>query len=1002
MINKTELMLTYKPLDDSGHVLYHPPSYKGTIMFSYKEKAFFGKKKACIKVENGDWSDKFSLDVVGSSGCIDCTYRGKVYHVGVHINLTSNSLTKMVLFTPYYVIINNCSFDLEFTEMDKDHLDNTDMKPVLVTSKGCTSYWPPTQGNGKDKKVDPDKKMRVRVVDSPEMSPAFPYSVEFNDLLKLKNKYGAINVEVHVTESSSYVTFNEYRSGMAPLLIINHTSEDIDFHERSGMAPLLIINHTSEDIDFHERYNEEERIVLEAGHKVFWAWSLAPGMEDVEMDRNSLVWAKRKVLADVRRDGMGEFFLDDDLHKMCYWTCFLDGIQRILLLTEDDAVFTDVRASGNYELFDQEISLSMHRIGVSLLDNEKGNELLYMSITSSGIIWESQKSERKRYKQMSIEDSNDLESAFIMYNNQLTLQGYGSVSPEVKVSPKLLQVNFETFELLAPQRRRLRRVYNSGLWLQMRSSSVSTQLHLKLNRLQVDNQMQDAIYPVVMAPVPLPKTIAANHVLKPFIEVSIVQRLNVNSQVRQYKYYKVLIQEFHVKVELSIVNAMMEFFAAQQTSKEAMLAAFEQDIKKVETPLLDHVALHTVAEVKNFYDNLHFSPLKIHVSFTAQGSDTSDLPEFLSILMQSIGVTLTDIHDVVFKLSYFERESVFLNQSMLISEATSHYTGQFLKQAYVLVLGLDVLGNPYGLVTGLATGVEDLFYEPFQGAIQGPGEFAEGLMIGARSFIGHTVGGAAGAASRITGAMGKGIAALTFDKEYQRRRRLQTARQATLHEDLAASGKGLVLGFVQGVSGVVTKPIEGAKDDGVEGFVKGVGKGMIGLFTRPTAGVIDFASGSFNAVRRVADTTEETKRSRAPRLMSPDGITRPYSALEAEGNAILHELDKGKYIHTDVYQHHIRIISKDILLITNRRLLYLTPNDLFGGVQIEWEHPWTELAAVPKSTPEGILIKIKTKKKTGIGGLFGSSGTDKLLLIRNEEDKEIVLRKMKECVDIQT
>ncbi|XP_017298580.1 vacuolar protein sorting-associated protein 13-like [Diaphorina citri] len=64
------------------------------------------------------------------------------------------------------------------------------------------------------------------------MSPAFPYSVEFNDLLKLKNKYGAINVEVHVTESSSYVTFNEYRSGMAPLLIINHTSEDIDFHER--------------------------------------------------------------------------------------------------------------------------------------------------------------------------------------------------------------------------------------------------------------------------------------------------------------------------------------------------------------------------------------------------------------------------------------------------------------------------------------------------------------------------------------------------------------------------------------------------------------------------------------------------------------------------------------------------------------------------------------------------------------------------------------------------
>uniref|UniRef100_A0A8D8LZY6 Vacuolar protein sorting-associated protein 13C n=2 Tax=Cacopsylla melanoneura TaxID=428564 RepID=A0A8D8LZY6_9HEMI len=975
MINKTDLMLSYKPLDDSNHVLYHPPSYKGTIMFSYREKAFFGKKKACIKVENGDWSDKFSLDVVGSSGCIDCTYRGKVYHVGVHINLTSNSLTKMVLFTPYYVIINNCSFDLEFAAEDKDTLDNTDLKSVLVTSNGCTSYWPPTQGPGKDKKVDPDKKMRVRVVGETKSSPPFPYSTEFNDLLKLRNKYGAINVEVHVTESSSYVTFSEYRD---------------------GMSPLLIINHTSEDIDVHERYNEDEREVVKAGHKVYWAWSLGAGLTG-EVDRHNLVWMKRKVMADVRKDGLGKFFLDDDLKRECYWTCFLDGIQRVLLFTEDEDLVMDVRASGNYELFDQEITLSMHRIGVSLVDNYKGFELLYLSITSSGIIWESQKSERKRFKQLNIVDSNDLENAFIMYNNQLALKQ--NVPSTVKVSPEI-EADFESFEMTRPSRRRLRRVYNSGLWVQMRSSSVTSQFHMKLNRLQVDNQMQDAIYPVVMAPVPLPKTIAANHVLKPFIEVSIVQRLNVNSQVRQYKYYKVLIQEFHVKVELSIVNALTEFFASQQTSKEAMLVAFEQDIAKIGTPLLDHVSLHTAAEVKNYYDELHFSPLKIHVSFTAQGSDTSALPEFLSILMQSIGVTLTDIHDVVFKLSYFERNGVFLNQSMLVSEVTSHYTGQFLKQAYVLVLGLDVLGNPYGLVTGLATGVEDLFYEPFQGAIQGPGEFAEGLMIGARSFIGHTVGGAAGAASRITGAMGKGIAALTFDKEYQRRRRLQNTRQATLHEDLAASGKGLVLGFVQGVSGVVTKPIEGAKDDGVGGFVKGFGKGMIGLVTRPTAGIVDFASGSLNAVRRVADNTEETKRSRAPRLMSSDGITKPYAAMEAEGNAILHELDKGKYIHTDVYVHHIRIASKDTLLITSRRLLYLTPNDLFGGLQVDWEHPWTDFAGPPQSKPEGVLIKIKTKKKTGLGGLFGSSGTDKLLLVRNEENRSIVIRKMKECMDI--
>lgn len=33
---------------------------------------------------------------------------------------------------------------------------------------------------------------------------------------------------------------------------------------------------------------------------------------------------------------------------------------------------------------------------------------------------------------------------------------------------------------------------------------------------------------------------------------------------------------------------------------------------------------------------------------------------------------------------------------------------------YVLVLGLDVLGNPFGLLRGLSEGIEDLFYEPYQ------------------------------------------------------------------------------------------------------------------------------------------------------------------------------------------------------------------------------------------------------------------------------------------------
>lgn len=71
-------------------------------------------------------------------------------------------------------------------------------------------------------------------------------------------------------------------------------------------------------------------------------------------------------------------------------------------------------------------------------------------------------------------------------------------------------------------------------------------------------------------------------------------------------------------------------------------------------------------------------------------------------------------HNYVCRLAFFERQYVLLNQRQLMMEAQHHYVSQLIKQLYVLVLGLDVLGNPFGLVSGFKQGVEDLFYEPFQ------------------------------------------------------------------------------------------------------------------------------------------------------------------------------------------------------------------------------------------------------------------------------------------------
>ena len=102
-----------------------------------------------------------------------------------------------------------------------------------------------------------------------------------------------------------------------------------------------------------------------------------------------------------------------------------------------------------------------------------------------------------------------------------------------------------------------------------------------------------------------------------------------------------------------------------------------------------------------------------------------------------------------------------------------------------------------------------VFFPIFLGAVEGPSEFAEGLVIGVRSVFSGVVGGAAGTVSRITGALGKGIASLTFDSEFQRKRRdaIKKRGKQNFGESLARSSKGLAMGIFEGVTGVAMKPI---------------------------------------------------------------------------------------------------------------------------------------------------------------------------------------------------
>lgn len=64
----------------------------------------------------------------------------------------------------------------------------------------------------------------------------------------------------------------------------------------------------------------------------------------------------------------------------------------------------------------------------------------------------------------------------------------------------------------------------------------------------------------------------------------------------------------------------------------------------------------------------------------------------------------------------------------------------------------------------MATGVTDAFYEPLNGILEGPEEFAQGVLRGGKSLTTNVVLGVTGSIGKIAGSVAKGVAHLTLDE----------------------------------------------------------------------------------------------------------------------------------------------------------------------------------------------------------------------------------------------
>ncbi|KAG8519832.1 Vacuolar protein sorting-associated protein 13A, partial [Galemys pyrenaicus] len=900
MVNKTGRMLQYKA---DGIHRKHPPNYKKPVLFSFQPKHFFNNNKVQLMVTDSELSDQFSIDTVGSHGAVKCKGLKMEYQVGVTIDLSSFNITRIVTFTPFYLIENKSKYHVSVAEEGSNKWLSLDLEQ-------CIPFWP----------EDASNKLLIQV----ERSEDPPQKIHFNKqenciLLRLNNELGGIIAEVNLAEHSTVIKFSDYHDGAATFLLINHTKNEIIHYKQSSLKD-------TEDS-------------LPPGKAVFYTWADPVGSR-------KLKWKCGK--------SHGEVTQKDDMmtpvnlgEKTIYLVSFFEGLQRIILFTEDPRVFRVTYESEKAELAEQEIVLALQDVGISLVNNYRKQEVAYIGITSSDVVWETKPKKKSRWKPMSIKHTEKLEKEFKEYTESspsedkvieldtntpvifLITDSFNFYlcleKPLVRFTP-----SGTNMKILQPHVIAIRRNYLPALNVEYSTSAHQSSFRIQIYRIQIQNQIHGAIFPFVFYPIKPPKSVTMDSAPKPFTDVSIVMRSAGHSQISRIKYFKVLIQEMDLRLDLGFVYALAELMAEEVVSENTEVENFQKDIEAFQgdcktVPFVDSSQV-------SLYEYFHISPIKLHLSVSlSSGKEAKDSEQHggliavhsLNLLLKSIGATLTDVQDVVFKLAFFELNYQFHTTAELQSEVVRHYSKQAIKQMYVLILGLEVLGNPFGLIREFSEGVEAFFYEPYQGAIQGPEEFVEGMALGLKALVGGAVGGLAGAASRITNAMAKGVAAMTMDEDYQQKRREAMNKQPA--------------GLREGITR--------AQKEGATGFFKGVGKGLVGAVARPTGGIIDMASSTFQGIKRATETSDEVESLRPPRFFNEDGVIRPYRLRDGTGNQMLQVMENGRFAKYK-YFTHVMINKTDMFMITKSGVLFVTKGT-FGQLTCEWQYSFDEFTKEP-------------------------------------------------------
>ena len=102
----------------------------------------------------------------------------------------------------------------------------------------------------------------------------------------------------------------------------------------------------------------------------------------------------------------------------------------------------------------------------------------------------------------------------------------------------------------------------------------------------------------------------------------------------------------------------------------------------------------------------------------------------------------------------------------LIYKLYDYYYYTFLRECIKIIFSVDLLGDPYHLISHLSQGISNFITLPILNIFSGPSDFIFNFIYGTKSLLSNSIGGLLDSLHKFTSSMSKNILKLSNSKEY--------------------------------------------------------------------------------------------------------------------------------------------------------------------------------------------------------------------------------------------